>query len=60
MFVYAAEGEGAQEEQVDKRLRTSRGSSARCPPSVYLVMAFEDPFQIIVLPSEDAQYKPVK
>lgn len=54
MFVYAAEGEGAQEEQVDKRLRTSRGSSARCPPSVYLVMAFEDPFQIIVLPSEDA------
>lgn len=23
-------------------------------------MAFEDPFQIIVLPSEDAQYKPAK
>lgn len=60
MFVYAAKGERDQEEQVDKNLETSRGSSGRCTLSAHLVMVFEDPFQITVLSSEDTQYKPAK
>ena len=60
MFVYAAKGERDQEEQVDKRLKTSRDSSGGCTHSAHLVMAFEDPFQLIILSSEDTQCKPAK